>query len=531
EPQKPTIPPDELNRALVQAVNVYNGLINPNTNKPYTSREIEDDILLRAATNQYGISGAINDIVGQEILDITNYLPPLTGMFGTVVGKATGNQNLVKAAEINRGEAVADIAPFPLNALSGKKQSGGITDLIDTYKKVLRGELTTNPPKVEDLSTFDRAIADITPEGKYAELQPGQATGKLAWVKNLSKLTEESKAILYTDDFANVVSELSLMSDSPVTWRENIMKMADMMEVKQGDSVAAIYGTAVQKTLSDGFRAIVESGAIDQITSKWQATEGLRSNLTVISSQLNLTPDEFIKLTRDQPNAAKSMIRDYAALNNNMIMNQVLTDDGTQIIDQFKVFTDKKDPLPYRFEQVATEYAVTITDQLSDYVVKVYNIKPQSLAIRLSDLMKRIQSVLLLGFSPSFPVNNLINNIITRAAVGVFGFPNSDTWVNRMNIQTARMQESMSEFRGGIDQTQSPLTSVKEKINAKMHPGDSVDKLSALIGKASSKAPFSKLSGNIEAAESARANTVGQMQYMHYMWKPGKAIDLMDPVL
>jgi hypothetical protein len=72
--------------------------------------EIEDELVLPFATAQYGVSGAKSDLIGQEVLDPTNYAGNIQNSVVNTYAKVTGNKPLQTATEINAGES---IAPFP----------------------------------------------------------------------------------------------------------------------------------------------------------------------------------------------------------------------------------------------------------------------------------------------------------------------------------------------------------------------------------------------------------------------------------
>ncbi len=94
----------------------------------------------------------------------------------------------------------------------------------------------------------------------------------------------------------------------------------------------------------------------------------------------------------------------------------------------------------------------------------------------MTDVIKKSQGLLLLGLSPSYLMNNVINNLVTRAAVGVFGFMTPDqinTQIDRFRIKPERMDAGTnvgSEF--GLEQNDVSALGKTSKVFDKIQKGD-----------------------------------------------------------
>lgn len=525
----------------VEATDMLTGVVkeivkitNPETQEKFTYREAQD-VIQQWAYDTFGSTAFLNEMVESSVFDPMNLVPFISAYVTKQIGKATGNAPLVTAADLNIGNPLIDalppviqnIAEIAANKMGMRGSSKGIFSTLDTYKNVLR-----YGTKLDAMSLGQMKQANLTPEGKFAEYQPTDTTGRRGWLNKLISETPESKAMGLTALTSDMITAVGAISPDYESFKQNIIALASDIAPDMNSPVAGIYGTAAHKTILDNLKAIVEKGDYKILFDLYDQTAGNRSALIDISTALGKQQKDVITLAQDKPEVLKQMIADYAGQHEGKLGNMIIDDGGTNAVDMLQMYTGKN---PQAWNENILRFQVTtkIADSLSDMLIEQYGIKADNVAIRLSNLMKKAQSVVLLGFSPSYIANNLINNIVTRASVGAIGGVTLDqyrTFMENAGIFPARFAEDAGILRGDSISGSTPYGKAAENIADVKRKGDWIDKAGDAFGK-TKKVSLDKLNSRIESTEGQRAYGAGIMQFFHRVWKPDNGFRRMDKAL
>jgi hypothetical protein len=509
-------------------------ITNPETQENYTYREAQD-VIQQWAYDTFGSTAFLNELVESSVFDPANLIPFISAYAVKKIGKATGNVALVTAADLNVGNPLIDalppviqnIAEIAANKIGMRGSSKSIFSTLDTYKNVLR-----YGTKLDAMSLGQMKQANLTPEGKFAEYQPTDITGRRGWLNKLISETPESKAMGLTALTSDMVTAVHSISPDYESFKQNIVALASDTAPDINSPISGIWGTAAHKTILDNLKTIIDQGDYKILFDLYEQTAGNRAALADISNALGKQQKDVITLAQDKPEVLKQMINDYAVQHDGKLGNLIIDDGGTNAVDMLQMYTGKN-PQAWNENILRFEVTTKIADSLSDMLIEQYGIKADNVAIRLSKLMKKAQSGLLLGFSPSYITNNLINNIVTRASVGAIGGVTLDqyrTFMENAGIFPARFAEDAGILRGDSIKGSTPYGKAAENISDVKRKGDWIDKAGDTFGK-TKKFSLDKLNSVIESTEGQRAYGAGIMQFFHRVWKPDNGFRRMDKAL
>ena len=138
--------------------------------------------------------------------------------------------------------------------------------------------------------------------------------------------------------------------------------------------------------------------------------------------------------------AAKQYLATVAELQKTFI--DFRTDPGGWLKKTADLFWGKK---AAAFDEglLKTNLDLLIADKIDDFAAKWFKVKPQSVVFSGFDLSKRLQSYLLLGYNPTFLMNNTINNYTTMMWDGLINLSTRAKrmkWLEEMGISPLRMR-------------------------------------------------------------------------------------------
>lgn len=79
-------------------------------------------------------------------------------------------------------------------------------------------------------------------------------------------------------------------------------------------------------------------------------------------------------------------------------------------------------PVPWHPDLAKATISNSLQKHFADWGVKHFGLKQDAIAFRLADTAKKFQGMLMLGGSPSYPINNQLGNMTMRAVTGNFGY-------------------------------------------------------------------------------------------------------------
>lgn len=188
---------------------------------------------------------------------------------------------------------------------------------------------------------------------------------------------------------------------------------------------------------------------------------------------------------------------------------------------RFKVFTADGGNVPWDEKLFRQKMLNDVADEAGKYVSKRFGLGEKSVGNkfhRAMHLIKKVQGAMVLGMNPRYAINNLINNMMTRAYDGVFGrspVGNVDDFLAEIGVSTWREDFDFSKYAfetkegsiyAGHKQVKIPDATLDSEFV--QSTGKFLDNISI----------FKKLSNKIEAIETKKAFMHGYTQYWDANW-------------
>lgn len=508
-------------------------------------KDIQNAWMAEAVNRAGGTSAFVSDYVAQMLLDADILLTPMQNETAGVVSRITGDQQGIRATEINRGNLLTQVPVIGnlVQAAGDQKAPGGFFEWLDIRKNLAR---TTD---VTQLSAADRFFGGINADGTIKEFARTERTGltdmlpesKVAGVGNIAN--NVMNAYLYdaedTNDIRNRLASLKGEADPNTEYQTGLNNSAEVLTVR------------------DGIRHAINEANPEIYLKQYEDSAGARATLQKTADALGMEVKDLISLYSETPAVFEQRARDYAAQHNNMIADMDVSggiDGLSTIIKGFSTSKDGKGtPMAWNIKQVQYQITTSMIDSMAQYYTDYYGVKPNSTINTVFDTMKSAQSLLLLGWSPSYFINNVVNNAVTSAAEGVLGFMTPRQirqWMDAFGVSPARMDiDTNAEFRGQTSSGSSSKTGMeayaKGKGNlesftdaaSKAKKADSglqgaLSGLNGAIRSVNNKlGVFSNLSGKMETLQGNQLTTVAIQQYWGQRWKRGSGFRLLPNAL
>ena len=511
-------------------------------------RGFEKDVInawMQEAVNRTGgTSSFVSDYVAQMALDADILLTPMQNTTMKGLSKITGNDLGVQAANINSGNLLTQL-PVVGNIIqaAGQKAPGGFFEWFDIYKNLARSQ------DVSTLSAADRFFGGISADGTIKEFARTEKTG-------LSDMLPESK-VAGVGNIANRVMDTYLYdAQDTADIRNRLASMAGEAEAGT-EYQSGINNSAEVLTVRDGIRHAIAETNPEIILKQYDESAGARATLQKTADALGMEIKDVISLYSETPAVFEQRVREYAAQHNGMIADIDVSGGVDPISTIVKGFSTSKDgkgtPMAWNIKQVQYQITTSMIDSMANYYTEYYGVKPNSTINTIFDTMKSAQSLLLLGWSPSYFINNVINNAVTSAAEGVLGFMTPKQirqWMTAFGVTPARMDvDTNAEFRGQSAAASTTKTGMEAYAKGKggldaftdaASKAKQSDKglqgmlsgLNGAIRNVNNKlGVFSNLSGKMETLQGNQLTTVAIQQYWRQRWKRGEGFHLMPDSL
>lgn len=498
-------------------------------------RGFEKDVInawMQEAVNRTGgTSSFVSDYVAQMALDADILLTPMQNTTMKGLSKITGNDLGVQAANINSGNLLTQL-PVVGNIIqaAGQKAPGGFFEWFDIYKNLARSQ------DVSTLSAADRFFGGISADGTIKEFARTEKTG-------LSDMLPESKVAGVGNIANNVMNACLYDTQDTADIRNRLASMTGEAEAGT-EYQSGINNSAEVLTVRDGIRHAIAETNPEIILKQYDESAGARATLQKTADALGMEIKDVISLYSETPAVFEQRVREYAAQHNGMIADIDVSGGVDPISTIVKGFSTSKDgkgtPMAWNIKQVQYQITTSMIDSMANYYTEYYGVKPNSTINTIFDTMKSAQSLLLLGWSPSYFINNVINNAVTSAAEGVLGFMTPKQirqWMDAFGVQPARFdQDTSAEFRGQVTSGKGGLDAFTDAASkAKQSDKGLQGMLSGLNGAIrnvnNKLGVFSNLSGKMETLQGNQLTTVAIQQYWRQRWKRGAGFHLMPDSL
>jgi len=492
-------------------------------------KELQPAIVNELVNKAGGTSAFLSDYTMQMLLDLDILAGPLQNEGAGVLAKVTGNELGVEAAKANRGSMLTQV-PFVgsiYQAISKAKAPGGINDFFDNWKNLARSA------DVNTLSAMDRFIGGINADGTIKEFARVEKTG-------LADMMPESK----------VAGVGKIANDVLNTYMYDVKDVADLryrLSSLAGEVNSEFTNSADVLTVRDGMRHAIAETNPEIYIKQYENSEGARSTLFKAAADLNMEVKDVLDLYAEKPAVFEQMVRNYAAQHNGMFAGIDVSsgvDPISTIVQGFSTVKDGKGaPQAWNINQLQYQITTSMIDSMANYYTEYYGVKPNSTINMMFDTMKSAQSLLLLGWSPSYFINNVINNTVTAAAEGVLGFMSGrqiKQWLDAFGVKPARMDvdegamfrgQEGSSSKGGLEAFTSAAANAKKQGTDTGLKGALAGLNGALRTANNKLGVFSSLSGKMETLQGNQLTTVAIQQYWRQRWKRGEGFHLLPDVL
>ncbi len=508
------------------------------------------DQLYAEVADKYGFSGTLNDFVGNILLAAAAGGALKAGgvRAGEVVARKTGNVRAAEAFHMAQGNPVIDVLPPGLQQaaefITKQHPSQGIVQAFRNYKNLIRtggmaGEAAA-PRAAAELSPVEKMVGGLTPEGVFRELEPAPAAAGRPPINRFfswfGSLTPESKAVtmlgLFTDNLGILLEKSHLDPEKTVTL---LKKAAGVDPVTAGDMGEAFLKSPETATVAAAYREFIKSGAPDEMLATWAGSATPRNLLLNLAKILKEEPGKVLEAFDKTPDAELARIREMAKLSTDPVAKDILSsiDGGSlngkavkQVLSPFL----GNDAIPWHPGDFSARLNNAMWDATTNWLATRYDLKPDHWTFRLGSALKAAQSLILLNYNPNYAINNLINNVSTRAFEGIFGRMTATqvkTLWDRMGITPARLKEGIGMAGEGI-RSEAGMAAIHKAMSS----DDLINRFRQTMKNVSNKVGvFNRFSAKIEQMESEQAYSIGMTRFWSGNWKKNVGFRAMPPDL
>ena len=509
----------------------------------------------------YGDYSELAQTNEHEAMDISNYTNGVYARALQGVGKVTGDVNLQNAAKANTGDVYSDFAHnfLPSNMQRVVQQalttvsngtiheSGGINDIKDVYDmENVYGDL-------DKVTNFGKRFSGIQEDGTLkGTFTPNQNETVSQRMKSFFSETNESKMYSEADTIINVLNTAlddalrARGNEDPTTTAQRfetlVTELTDPDAIGENSPLAGIKNTAIYQTIKSDIASGIGKNAdtLRGYVAQFQNTANNRAMLNNVAEALGMSAAEVITQFNEKPDTIKKTIADAVTKNGGTLgkiaMPDVLTaeDFANKVQQTVQPFVGK-DGVAWDARLLGMQMSTKMFDGIQDTLMGKYEVKSKNALYRFGDTIRALQSLILLGLSPTYVANNLTNNIATRYTLGYGGFLTQkviDDWNDRWGFKSARAEVNEGEYgdmskdgdslRGRLHSKVKDKTTVKDWMNTVKEKAQDWNKNIGV---------FSKLSNAIEGKESDQIMNMACRTYMARTWKEGVNYRKMDPYL
>jgi hypothetical protein len=479
------------------------------------------------------VGSTVADFAGQMAIDPLEHLPLVanrtTGKLATLLGNETAAralqetsapfeaarryQTLVQTGDVAQGFDYSKMSSFS-RFVAGLNDQGQIK-----AGPLTQTGLLDRPTKAAGIwSKFKEDIAALTPEARARE-------GATMWFNNIG-------AVLTTMSDPHEIAKFftTTAKADPKLWAEMGTRIASAPE-----------WYTILPALKD-----FDQNKIAGLLSAWDLAAPKREGLIRIADILGEQPATFIEDLAKRGTTEQDFQRVVSRLQSadtpeartllDEIQNGRFTPDHLKdIVEAFS----GDGALYWHPDQWKAALMDSLGSHFDEWAVDRLELGQDSGAakafFRTTHLLKSAQSVLLLGGSPGYALQNGLSNMVHRAATGIYGYMTSrqiDTWLDRFGVTPARMEEGVGI--GGVVEQASTKTSVQTTAIDQALRGsqnDALGKAQRIVSALGRAMPFNKLSSAFERLEGRNGYMIAMKDMWSQTWRRGKGFAEVTPEL
>ena len=479
----------------------------------------DPDAVIQEYVDKFGFSGEFTELAGHIALDPLNFVPKVSSRGVGFVADLQGNKPLARAFYSADGP------------VHGWKQ----------YKNFVNQGLAGAS---DELSAFQLFVGGLTDNGVIKSLDPEYTSTNPVkrWLGHLSNLTPEAKTrTLLAMGSDNINNVLDFRRGDPLGMGELVRGLINEDPAKMART-AQYLGSPEWATLRQAASSFEPKLA--DLENIWKGTEQHRSILNDIKQITGLDEPTILKLASESETAQAlhtKLMSDAAAAGDEALQS-LEVGDLRQIVDAYT----GDNPAPWHPDEYAARLSVSWGEHLAEWGIEQYGVTKPSNVTKFWNTMKRAQSVVLLGFNPAYAVNNVVNNSVTRAATGIWGYASPGTiskfWQDwgyvpyRAEAGTGvaqavpDIQVGAPGEAGSISQTLGTYRPGEEIIRQAATP-ETKGPARRVIDAADKLGIFTKVSGAAERVESAQSMYAGTTKFWRNNWKRRRGFELWSSEL
>lgn len=466
-------------------------------------------------TNYMGTTGLANDFAASAVFDPMNLAPYVQAKTADTIGRLTKNDALQTAAKValEGSSPIVDMFSVPIleqvaEFITGKHTTQG----MDTIRRVWAQELQAKP--VDTLSGFEKRIAGINSDGVIKGFDHESNP-----VKKWFGLTEEAKMFRLSEYTANMLGSILFADETtPDMIPELVSQFVGISPIGDDSPLASMRNSGILNTVQTlyGNMSIDDIQHIQKQMNTFRQYNSNRIMFNLVAEKLHMKPEEIFNAL-DNPEKY-NQLRTQIYKNNITWTDPVsgMIFDPSQVIESISVFANEGSSNNRPYYSFETMKAYIMEDLFKKAEASMFNrypnIQPDKWTNRISKLANSVQSIALLNFSPSYFVNNALNNILTRSVVGVGG-------VDTQKVKTANERRGLSFTRDG-----DLYKKAENAVNAKhLDPNNGLtQRLQQTFNDITDNKLLKGFNNiDIEAAETKAAFDIGANRYWESTWKPG----------
>lgn len=494
---------------------------------------------------KFGVTGLAADLGSNFIFDPLNKV----GEAGKLAGekfsglKAAGAERAGNVRGAKMWGAVAesftgtheaglsDLVKYGIATLTGTGAPGGdgaittLRDMVRTGKVGTVNEFTGT----DAWSRFFRTVGGLDESGNIRNLQDN---GKKSWMGMMLTMNPDAKARdlhgIIMDNMTNVFSQAG--SDArEIVKLFNTWANADLQTAS--DMSADYLGAPEAYTSIPAIRMYRETAA--KLLADFELATPGRQVLEQMASHLGVTPDDLVKSFRDgygqqEYNRLLDKLAKESTKEAKTFGEKLASMPPSVVEELFKPFVEGKTQATVGGFRV--EFLNGLSESSQKWLADYFGVKPDSQFFQLAKTLKNVQTLMLLSFAPSYPLNNGMGNMMNMAATGTFGFTPGwviDDWLNRMAVAPSRLKAGVSSLMGEV----ADVGATNILNDAATGKGLLVNLNRMLKTTADKVGIFGKMSSSIESASSKQSTYQAMKRFWSRTWKQGLGYDAMPKEL
>lgn len=508
------------------------------------SGEIEPDEALQWTYENFGFSAEMADLIGGYVLDPLDLIGPIGSKAFAQYGKLTGNEELYHAfahqpgaPDLLTGARLYRqyLRQLPIEELSQRSRFARWFSGVD---RDLKAAETGKAPR--------RTIIDYmfgqTPVARAAELQRN-------FVEGMSALLD-----LEGDDVEGMMRLIHTMADMKP---EDAVRAAERPTLK-----VSVGGKETEIPLPTWFLSVEAQHIpyiirdakkrLDDLYDLWKAASDSRLFIQRLAKVLDIDSYTLLsdlyndRINFDQINARLHDLADsgnrraYTFIEN---INQDIQSGrmNNEALKRIAKTFMGADGVPFDGKMFGIMAMNILAEAADRFSVDFFGVRPLGYALRLGNLVKQIQGSLLLN-TPTYLLNNTINNLITMAWDGLIGMTSKRTrwsFLSRFGVIPPILRHGISaaEFGGGLDigevleKTGVRTYELGREVRRAMRVHDAIQQTSDLLKRLDKFNVFIKLSERVERWSSEMATVKALKEFWDRAWQPGIGFDRLPPDL